>query len=79
MNEALRKLLADVFGVKPEKISERDSHETIPAWDSLRHLQMVMALEQQYGIQIDTEQIANIKSVADVVRLVETARGSGGG
>jgi acyl carrier protein len=74
VDSKLRKLLAEVFDQPLAKISERDTHETIATWDSLRHLQMIMALEQQYALQIDTEQIAAIKSVADVVQLVERAR-----
>lgn len=74
MNERLRSVLADVFGVRPERISVQDTHETIPGWDSLHHLQMIMALEQEFGVQLDTEQIADIRSVADIVRLLDGAQ-----
>ncbi len=73
MTNELRNLLADVFEVRPESISDKDTYETIKNWDSLRHLQMVMAIEQRYNLQVDSEQIPNIKSVADIVQLVERA------
>ncbi len=74
MNADLRQLLAEVFETTPDKIRETDSQATLPTWDSLRHLQLVMALEQRFGIQIDTEQIAQLKTVADVARVVAAGR-----
>jgi acyl carrier protein len=70
MTSDLRQLLAEVFETAPERIRPTDTNKTIPNWDSLRHLQLVMALEQRYGLQIDTGRIAEITSVADVIRLV---------
>ena len=70
MTSDLRQLLAEVFETTPDKIRPLDTNKTIPNWDSLRHLQLVMALEQKYGLQIDTQRIAEIKSVADIVRIV---------
>ena len=74
MTSDLRQLLAEVFETTPDKIRPTDTSKTIPNWDSLRHLQLVMALEQKYGLQIETERIAEIKSVADVVTLVGATR-----
>lgn len=74
MNADLRQLLAEVFETTPDKIRETDSQATLPMWDSLRHLQLVMALEQRFGIQIDTEQIAQLKTVADIARVVAAGR-----
>lgn len=74
MTSDLRQLLAEVFETTPDRIRPTDTNQSIPTWDSLRHLQLVMALEQKYGLQIDTERIAEIKSVADVVKLVGNAR-----
>ncbi len=71
MNEALRQLLADAFEVSRDQLTADATQQTIESWDSLHHLQMVMALEQHYGMQIPSERIPEIKSVADIIQIVE--------
>lgn len=73
MNEELRQLLADAFEVRGDQVTADATQQTIESWDSLHHLQMVMALEQHYGMQIPSERIPEIKSVADIIQIVESA------
>ncbi len=66
MNEKLHRLIADVFAVPPNQINEQTTVEDLQSWDSLKHLQLIIALEQAYGIQLDTEEIPQIQSVSDI-------------
>ena len=75
MDSELRQLLSQVFDASPESISESDDADSIAAWDSVHHLELIMALEQHYDIQIDTDEIPNIRTVADIVRVVTAAKG----
>ena len=44
-NNRLYKTIAEVLGVPSDSINDDSSPETIPTWDSLNHLNIVMALE----------------------------------
>ena len=63
MRERLRELVADVFGLAPAEIGDDASPDTIPAWDSLHHLELMMGLELEFGVKVSTEDIPELTSV----------------
>jgi acyl carrier protein len=68
---ALEQLIADVLKVDPELITEDSSCDTIESWDSLRHMNLILALEQSYGVTIPDEDAANITSYALIKRVLQ--------
>jgi acyl carrier protein len=60
---SLRELLADVFEVSPEQVTPELSMETAENWDSFRHLQAILAIEGEYGVQFDPQRIPALTSV----------------
>jgi acyl carrier protein len=50
---------------------EEVQQEFEPNWDSLRHVEIVFAVEGALGIQFDDEELANIRSSMDIRRLAE--------
>jgi len=69
MEERLRKIMADVFLLDVNEIDVNSSPDSIPQWDSIGHLNLVTAIEEEFGIKIDDEQITqmlNFKLVAEI-------------
>jgi acyl carrier protein len=64
-------IASDIFGVPAGKITADSSPETIENWDSMQHLNLVLALEEKFGLQLDPEDIEQMKSVGAVAALVE--------
>ena len=60
--DKLKQVLADVFGVDLRTINDTTSVDTVAEWDSLRHLNLVLALEQQFNIVLSGEQTVQILS-----------------
>ncbi|MFO1325294.1 MAG: acyl carrier protein [Burkholderiales bacterium] len=70
VNEAtLRQVMSAILQVDPGVLGEDSSMDTIKTWDSLRHMQLVLALEDEFGVTIPDEDVANITSYT-LVRLV---------
>ena len=69
--ERIRELLAEQLDIDEEKIT-MDSNilEDFEA-DSLDVVDMVMILEDEFGVEIPEEEIENLHTVGDVVRYVE--------
>ena len=42
-------------------------------WDSLNHLRIVLAFEEEFGIRLDVDDVGAIRSSADLVHLAELA------
>jgi acyl carrier protein len=61
---SLRDLLADIFEISPEEVTPSLSIGTIDSWDSFRHLQAILAVEGEYGVQLDPQRIPELTSVA---------------
>ena len=56
----LRQVMADIFGVAAETVNEDSSIDTLPDWDSLRHLNLILALEQKFQISFTEEETVEI-------------------
>jgi acyl carrier protein len=48
------------------------STDTIAGWDSLRHLQLILALEEAFAIQFAVEEIEAMQSVGVILAILET-------
>ena len=60
--EELRQVLADVLDLDSSAIIETASIDTIEQWDSLKHLNLVLALEEGFGVTLTDEQTVQILS-----------------
>ena len=70
MDEAkLKQVMATVFGVGIDEINEDSSMDSIACWDSLRHMNLVLALENEFDIVVPDEDAANITSYK-LIKLV---------
>ena len=61
---SLRELLADIFEISQEQVTPELSMGTMDSWDSFRHLQAILAIEGEYGVQFDPQRIPELTSVA---------------
>ena len=53
----VQKLVAELFRLPAEQVTPETSPDSIPEWDSLQHLNLVLLLEQEFGIQFTPEEI----------------------
>lgn len=60
--EKLKQVLADIFGIDAATVDQTTSVDTVEKWDSLNHLNLVLALEQQFNISLTEEQTVEILS-----------------
>lgn len=63
MRTRIREIAADVFGLSVDDVGEDASNETIDGWDSLHHLELMLALEMEFGVQISSEAMPALLSV----------------
>jgi acyl carrier protein len=61
---SLREILADILEISPDEVTPETGVGTVENWDSFRHLQAILAIEGEYGVQFDPARIAELTSVA---------------
>ena len=69
----LAELVGDLLELDNLKLSMTTTAENVPGWDSLAHVRIVLAAEQTFGVRFTTAEIASLKSVGDLVKLIRTA------
>lgn len=52
MEDRLKRIFSDVLNIPAEEISETISMDTVEEWDSIKHLSLILALEQEFSISI---------------------------
>ena len=72
----VRQILADVLGLDPEEVGPDTSTDTVEAWDSLQHLTVVLALEEEFGIQFDDEETVTLVNFPLIVATLEERLGA---
>jgi acyl carrier protein len=70
----LREVLANVFNVSVDMINDEASPDTIEEWDSLRHMNLVVALEEKFGVELSDDQVVEILSYK-LIRIVMSEHG----
>lgn len=71
MEERLKILVADILDVDPESIDGSTTRDNTESWDSLNHINLVTALEQQFGVSFDVSEIESMSSFDDILQLME--------
>jgi len=70
VDERLDKILMEILDLEEGELSDELTPETADYWDSLNHLRMISAIEQEFGIKFSMEEIQSIDSVAGLRQLV---------
>jgi len=72
--EKLREAIGATLKVSPEAITETTKNKDLAEWDSLGHLNVMMALEQTFGVALDVEDFDRLTSIP---KIIEYLRGHG--
>jgi acyl carrier protein len=68
-----RSLIAGALDQPVDRVSVDGDVATVPGWDSLGHVKILMATEGALGRMLKPEEIAAIRSVADIARILDGA------
>lgn len=63
--------VAGILDVAPETLSRETAYESIPEWDSVMQLRLVMEVSEHYGVDIPLEEVPNLKTLSDFYRVIE--------
>ena len=69
--ERVREIASDMFGVPADAISVVSSPENIARWDSVQHLNFILALEETFGLQLSPEETERIRTIGDAAKLMQ--------
>jgi acyl carrier protein len=63
MNERLLRVVSDVLGLPRETVTAQTAMADVPAWDSMMHLNLCLAVESEFGVNFTPEEMVEMTSV----------------
>ena len=72
IEERVKKIIVEQLGVKEEEVKSEASFVDDLGADSLDTVELVMALEEEFDLEISDQEIENINTVGDVVKYIES-------
>ena len=75
IQEAVAELLSISLG-RPVAQSESVTRDSDPKWDSLKHVQLILLLEERFGVQFSEEEMGALRSSDEIVKAIEEKSGT---
>lgn len=71
LRQRIKTILADVFQLPVEEIHDGLIFGDIPQWDSMGHMDVIMSLEQHFGVEVTAENIGGLTSLETICTYLE--------
>jgi acyl carrier protein len=75
MENRLKQIFSDIFELEIEEIDSDTSTDNIDTWDSLHHMDLIVAIEDEFDVSFDVEDIPELQNYAEILehllKLVE--------
>ncbi|MBE5822938.1 MAG: acyl carrier protein [Butyrivibrio sp.] len=68
----LNEVFRDVFEDDDITVNDQTTADDIDDWDSLEHINLINAIEQEFGIKFNMGQIVSMKNVGEMVTIIES-------
>ena len=69
--DRVRATASDVLQVPADQLTPESSPESIEAWDSIHHLNLILAFEQEFGVQFEPEEIDQMNNFGRILDVLE--------
>jgi len=71
VREEVIKVVSNILNVPIEEVNEDSSPQTLAQWDSLQHMNLILALEEKFGIRFREDQIVDMLNVQLIILAVD--------
>ena len=70
IDEQIKRIMADILGLEPAAISPSMSMHNTSEWDSLHHINLISALEQEFDTVFEVDEIQEMISFQEIIRHI---------
>ena len=68
--ETLNGVFQDVFDDESIEVHDETTSDDIEDWDSLEHINLIAAVEQEFGVKFNLGQVVSMKNVGEMVDII---------
>ncbi len=70
MEERVKAIMADILLIEGSAINDQSSMDTIERWDSQAQIDVITALEEEFGVTFDVEEFQTMTSFSDIIDIL---------
>ncbi len=71
MIDEVLKVISSIIGVPVEKLNENSSPETVEYWDSFKHMNLILALEEEFKVTFSDKEITEMRNVKSILETLK--------
>lgn len=72
IHKRLEDVFKDVFDDEDIKINEKTTSKDIDGWDSLEHINLICAIEEEFNIKFSMGETVSLKNVGEMEELIKS-------
>jgi acyl carrier protein len=72
LDERIKDVMASVFDVEASTITENTIQSDIAEWDSLKHLNLIVSLEDEFDVTFPLEEVGNMTTYKYIKQIVSS-------
>jgi acyl carrier protein len=70
MPKPVEAVFSEALGIDQSSVTDALAYNSIKEWDSVAHMALIAALEENYGIMIETDDVIDMSSVAKAKQIL---------
>jgi acyl carrier protein len=76
VSERLKKVILNELEIKEFNIVDETTADQVPEWDSFNHINIIIAVEKEFGIKFKSTEILKINNVGELQQLIDSKLGN---
>jgi acyl carrier protein len=69
----VRDVIAQTFGLRSDEVNVDVRLGSIPQWDSMGHMELIMKLESEFNLMFPSHAVAELVTVPDIVKAIASS------
>ena len=70
MRESIIEVFSEIFGLPAEQFGDDTAPATVKGWDSARHVELVIALEEKFNCMFDPDEVPDLTSLPRIEEIL---------
>lgn len=70
VDKRIEALVTEVLQISALQVTDDLTMRDVDSWDSLKHMELIVSLEQNFGIEFDFDEIVAMRSVGEIKRVL---------
>ena len=71
MNNSLKNIMSNLFDIPVDEINDNISPENCEQWDSLQHMNLIFAIEEEFGVSLTDNDVLKIRDFISIIDILE--------